>query len=53
MCMIINSKISDHHSVVLLGSGQNKHCQRLSLRTGSFFFEKSNMTLEECLQFFY
>lgn len=53
MSMINDSKVSDGHRwYCRVRTGQFKHERRLSLRTGTFF-DKSNMTLEECLQFFY
>lgn len=53
MSMINDTKVSDGHRwYCRVRSGPSKHEHRLSLRTGTFF-EKSNMTLEECLQFFY
>ena len=53
MSMINDSKVSDGRRwYCRIRTGQNKHEHRLSLRTGTFF-EKSNMTIEECIQFFY
>lgn len=53
MSMINDSKVSDGHRwYCRVRTGQTKHEHRLGLRTGTFF-DKSNMTLEECIQFFY
>ena len=53
MSLINDSKVSDGHRwYCRVRTGPNKHEHRRSMRTGTFF-EKSNMTLEEIIQFLY
>ena len=53
MSLIYDSKVSDQRRwYCRQRQGPNKHEHRLSIRNGTFF-SKSNLTLEEILQFFY
>ena len=53
MTLLNDAKVSDGHRWYCRErKGENRHEHRLSLRTGTFL-AKSNMTLEECLQFIY
>ena len=52
MNLIHDGKVSDQRRWYCRQRGQNKHEHRISIRTGTFF-SKSNLTLEEIIQFFY